>query len=176
MNEKVVKSRDIYNVQLPHFIMPFRMKSFKRCEYLWTKNSTVDTSNSLSESHWNPNNFRLHLSLYTRISKRISGASSDFFSLHYVHCVAVVSPFPFSSLLMCYFTRFVNTPDSPMYEFSFKFLYCDSICCCCCYCDWICCVFITMPSYSVYTDMRVLNVVFSLSLPRSLFDRSVSCC
>lgn len=114
MNEKVVKSRDIYNVQLPHFIMPFRMKSFKRCEYLWAKNSTVDTSNSLSESHWNPNNFRLHLSLYTRISKRISGASSDFFSLHYVHCVAVVSPLPFLLFAhvlfyaICKYTGFTN--------------------------------------------------------------------
>lgn len=146
--------------------MLFHVKSCKWCEYyLWVRNSTVDTSNSNahSDNHLNSNSFRLHLSLYTRISERISGASSDFFSLHYVHCVVVVVgcffPFPLFSSLMCYFTRFVNTPDSPMYEFSFKFLYCDSICCCwcccCCYCDWICCVFITMPSYSEYTQICV---------------------
>lgn len=71
-----------------------------------------------------------------------------------------VHSFSFSlplSFIMCYFTRFVNTPDSPMYKFSFKFLKCDSICCCyCCYCDWICCVFvIIMPSYSLYTHVYV---------------------
>lgn len=66
---------------------------------------------------------------------------------------------------MCYFTLFVNTPDSPMYEFSFKFLYCDSMGCCC----WISVFLLLLPSCSVSLTLLWFLVVKYLFIFFSFF-------
>lgn len=77
--------------------------------------------------------------------------------------------FYFSSL-MCYFTLFVNTPDSPMYEFSFKFLYCDSMGCCC----WISVFLLLLPSCSVSLTLLWFLVVKYLFIFFSFFTLCLS--
>lgn len=71
---------------------------------------------------------------------------------------------------MCYFTLFVNTPDSPMYEFSFKFLYCDSMGCCC----WISVFLLLLPSCSVSLTLLWFLVVKYLFIFFSFFTLCLS--